>query len=215
MPDDFDLRYTPKFYESFGKVIQLDLGSTAQDVATTRERVTELPQALGDVLKPTADSIAALRTNWSQDLAAAVTQLKASHAGDIGTARDALKQDLQAGFQQVLAALQTTTPVPVRPALRLNVRSADVIRPLTQILTLGVDAAPGQPDKQAKPEWGENVTLKKLAESVAAEAALLDGELHKRFLAAFRVFSSKSTEERHQRYAEVHALIEDIAAQLS
>lgn len=215
MPDDFDLRYTPKFYESFGKVIQLDLGSTAQDVATTRERVTELPQALGDVLKPTADSIAALRTNWSQDLAAAVTQLKASHAGDIGTARDALKQDLQAGIQQVLAAVHTTTPAPVPQALRLNVRSADVIRPLTQVLTLGVDAAPGQPDKQTKSEWGENVTLKKLAESVAAEAALLDGELHKRFLAAFRVFSSKSTEERHQRYAEVHALIEDIAAQLS
>lgn len=213
MPDDSDLRYTPKFYESFGRVIQLDLGSTAQDVATTRERVTALPQALGDVLKPTADNIAALRTSWSQDLAAAVTQLKASHTGDLAAAQAALKQDLQAGFTQVLQAVHTSAPV--TQALHVTERSASLIRPLTQVLTLGVDAAPGQPDKQVKSEWGENVTLKKLAESVAAEAALLDGELHKRFLAAFRVFNSKSPEERHQRYAEVHALIADIAAQLS
>lgn len=215
MQDEFDLRYTPRFYESFGKVIQLDLGSTAQDVATTRERVAELPKALDDALKPTADSINTIGTGLSNQLTAAVAVLKQSHTGDIGAAREALKQDLQAGFEKVLAALHTTAQPAPAQALKLNNRSVPLIRPLTQVLTLGVDAAPGQPDKQVKSEWGENVTLKKLGELVAAEAALLEGDLQKRFLAAFRIFETKSTEERHQRYAEVHALIEDIAAQLS
>lgn len=215
MRDDLDLRYTPKFYENFGRIIQLDLGSTAQDVATTRERVTELPKALGDALKPTADSITAVRTGLSKDLSEAVAQLRESHTGEIGAARDALKQALQAGFKDVLAAVQTTAQPATAQALKLNNRSAPLIRPLTQVLALGVDATPGQPDKQVKSEWGENVTLKTLGERVAAEAALLEGDLQKRFLAAFRIFDTKSTEERHQRYAEVHALIEDIAAQLS
>lgn len=214
MPDDFDLRYTPKFYESFGKVIQLDLGSTAQEVVTTRERVAELPEALGKLLKPTTDGIAKLGTDLSDHLASAVTELKDHHASDIGASQQALARALETGFKQVLDAVHANVPVTPAKGLSLTGRSAPVIRPLTQVLTLAVDANPGQPDKQVKTEWGENVTLKKLAESAEAEAAVLEPALRERYRKAFRTFETKSFEERHQRYAEVHALIAEIAAAL-
>lgn len=214
MPDDFDLSYKPKFYDSFDKIIQLDLGSTAHDVATTRDRVAELPKALSDGLKPVSDGIGKLGSGLTQHLDDAVTQLKNSHADDVNAARDALKQELQAGFKQVLEAVHTPSTPPAAKAIQVTGRSAPVIRPLTQVLTLSVDANPGQPDKQLKPEWGENVTLKKLAESAEAEAAVLEPALRERYRKAFRTFDTKSFEERHQRYAEVHALIAEIAAAL-
>jgi len=218
--------YTPELYRSLGTPVRLDLGSTALDVTATRKGVEALPKLVGDALKPIDDSITTLNTTMSTQVGAAVTQLKAAHAEDIKAASDAITLRLGQEVQKVLDKLSSFQPAPAPVptpapttggAAVVTAKNAALVRWLTQVLTLAVDANPGQPDKQNKSEFGENVALQKLlavAEPEARQQLGTSTDLLRRYLEAFAPFATKDFDIRHRRFTEVHALIPVITAHL-
>jgi len=217
-------QHTAAIHQLLTTPVRLDLGGTAQDIITIKQHVTELPQVVGDALKPAQDSITALATTMSTKVDGAATALKEAQLAAIQAARDELKQQNAQGFSKVMEALAkvqipapapTPVPTPVPATAVVSDRNATLVRLLTQVLTLSVDANPGQPDKQNKTEWGENVVLEKLRKLAQAEASALPGDLQKQFLAAFERFSTALHDERYRRFTTVHALIPAITAHVA
>ncbi len=224
MPIEEINAYTPQLYRSLGTPVTLNLGSTADDITRTRDGVAALPKIVGDAVKPISESLDKMNGELTGTVNNAVTKLDNAQTASINAARDALKEQASEHLEKVLTAIAdipapapVPVPVPAPVVVAITEHSAPLVRPLTQVLTLGIDAAPGQPDKQAKPEWGENVTLAKLLATTEADARQrLDGrpELLERYLKAFARFKTPEAAERHHRYAEVYALIPEITAHL-
>ncbi|MGM9480159.1 hypothetical protein ACS5PN_03100 [Roseateles sp. NT4] len=213
--------YTPELYRSLGTPVRLDLGSTALDVTATRKGVEALPQVVATALQPLDSRITTLNTTMSTQVGGAVTQLKIAHAADIKAASDAITLSVGQQVQKVLDKLDgfqpAPAPAPTTGAAIVTSKNAALVRWLAQVLTLAVDANPGQPDKQNKAEFGENVALQKLLAAAEPEARQLLGtspDLLKRYLEAFTPFATKDFDIRHRRFTEVHALIPVITAHL-
>ncbi|PTT82781.1 hypothetical protein DBR42_16550 [Pelomonas sp. HMWF004] len=222
--------YTGEIHKLLTDRIQLNLGSTAQDVILTRDRVTALPKVLDDALKPTKDGLDKLSTDMTLNLGQAVARLQEANAAAVNTAREALQRQAELGFKQVLEAINhkpvpvpVPTPVPVpapAPAtLVVTAKATPLVRLLVQVQALALDSSPGEIYSGKEPKYKgvikENVTLDYLRKIAEQEATLLEKApkaLLERFLSAFADFSSTEPGARNQRFAEVHVLIYDVAA---
>lgn len=223
--------HTAAIHRLLGTPVTLDLnlGNVAADVAATRDQVLGLPKLLDDALQPTSQNLGQLRSDLTRNLDLAVAQLKQENAAALAATRAALQAQAEQGFKEVLAAIKVrTSPVPVPPPdpqagpLVVTTKATPLVRLLTQVQTLALDASPGEPYAGKEPKYKgwikENVTLDHLRDAARQDAALLTQApkaLQERFVKAFDDFSTTEPAARNQRFAEVHVLIYDVAAFLA
>lgn len=215
--------HTPALHKLLGTPVTLDLGSTAHDIIVTRDLVTELPAEMVEALKPSQEIIAQLPAQVSSESDRVVSALAKTQTDTVAAAVTTLKASVAEEVRKVLdklAALPAPVPPSAPASVVVNDKSAPLLRHLAQVLTLAVDARPGQTyagkDPQFKGEWGENVALHELRKEAEAEAQVLDGAplLKRRFLDAFAKFTATDLPSRSQRFGEVHALITAITHHL-
>ncbi len=231
--------YLPQLYRSLGTPVTLNLGSTAHDVLVTRERVEQLPEAVATATAPIAEEVEALDGHVTTQAQRVIDVVSAAHAASLSATAATLKADIRADVRADMAAevlkvlnklnaLPTPTPVPVPvpvpapPLITISSRAAPLLALLTQVQTLALDAMPGQPYKGKEPEFkgwtGENVAIHGLRDAAAKEAVVLvtaPQSLQTRFTHAFDEFKGNDLPSRSRRFAEVHALIADVATFLA
>jgi hypothetical protein len=226
--------YTPEIYRRFATPVQLNLGSTATTVDDIKEAVDQIKidtsavtgvSTRADQIITKVDAVAGQATN--------VGTLLTDTRVDLDNARKALEAKIQVTQDKVDTAttkLQTAISATAHdivqrviagvhhPASSVNEKSAPLVRLLIQAQALALDETPDERDKKFPDRLKNDVSIEKLGEAAekrAGELAAAHNDLQARFRTAFVPFGSTSLPDRAKRFADMHALISEIAAFLS
>jgi hypothetical protein len=226
--------YTPEIYRRLATPVELNLGSTATSVEHTRIVV--------DQIKQDTDAVASVSTRVDDvvtkvdALANQATTLDGRLIDtrvDLDNARKVLEAKIQVAQDKVdnvttklQIAISATADNIVqrviagvhRPASSVNEKSAPLVRLLIQAQALALDETPDERDKKFPDRLKNDISIEKLGEAAEkrdGELAAAHNDLQARFRTAFVPFGSTSLPDRAKRFADMHALISEIAAFLN
>ena len=227
--------YTPEIYRRFATPLRLDLGPTASTVEATKTVVDQVKSDTAAVSRvdtrtqailSQVDAVAARANVLDQrlmdtrvDLGNTRQSLEALLRGTdkkVDDASAALKAAIQVAADDVVQRVAAGLP---QAAPTVNDRSAPLVRLLIQAQAIALDETPDErfpKNHKQHPDWlKDDVAILELG----LAAAKLDGDLasapnalRDRFRRAFEKFSSNSLPERAKRFADMHALVGEVAA---
>lgn len=208
--------HTAEFHRLLGTPVRLDLGETTGLLAGIDSQVTKL-----DLVTPNTDRLPAVEVATTVTLPESIGELSShvtakvdSVLGRLGTPRETLLADILSAIDRsaeelVARIVEATTPEP----FEIGDEAAALVRLLVQAEGYALARSPGATNRTGD----ENKAMARLQKAAAAAAVVIGGDaggLAERFVHAFDAFASDDLPSRSKRFAEMHALIEEIALYL-